>query len=114
MGGWPVRDYSEYLQPLAVMASASAQLLFGPGLRSELLLVCGAFAVAAAVAVLVTASISASVGIGIVCALILTAATPVSYSYPKVLPYVLAFAAAWMYAQKPGLGRRWMLETFRW
>jgi len=92
------------------MVSAWAQVLFGPGLRSELLLVCGAFAVAAAVAFLVTASI-ASVGIGITCALILTAVTPVSYSYPKVLPYVLAFGAAWLYAQKPGLGRLWALAA---
>jgi hypothetical protein len=111
MGALPVRDYSEYQAPLAVMASAWAQITFGPGLHSELLLVCGAFAVASAVAYLVTASVSGSVGIGMACALILTAATPVTYSYPKVLPYVLAFGAAWLYAQKPGLGRLWLLAA---
>jgi hypothetical protein len=111
MGAWPVRDYSEYQAPLAVMASAWAQIAFGPGLHSELLLVCGAFAVASAVAYLVTASVSGSVGIGIACALILTAATPVTYSYPKVLPYVLAFGAAWLYARRPGRGRLLLLAA---
>lgn len=111
MGAWPVRDYSEYQSPLAVMASAWAQITFGPGLHSELLLVCGAFAVASAVAYLVTASVSGSVGVGIACAVILTAATPVTYAYPKVLPYVLAFGAAWLYAQKPRLGQLWLLAA---
>jgi hypothetical protein len=111
MGSLPVRDYSEYQAPLAVMASAWAQSTFGPGLHSELLLVCSAFALASAVAYLVTASVSGSVGVGIACALILTAATPVTYAYPKVLPYVLAFGAAWLYAQKPRLGRLWALAA---
>ena len=111
MGALPVRDYSEYQAPLAVMASAWAQIAFGPGLHSELLLVCGAFALASAVAYLVTASVSGSVGVGIACALILTAATPVTYAYPKVLPYVLTFGAAWLYARKPGLGRLWLLAA---
>ena len=111
MGAWPVRDYSEYQGPLAVMVSAWAQVMFGPGLRAELLLVCGAYAVAASVAYLVTASSTGSLGIGIACALILTAATPVSYSYPKVLPYALALGAVWLYAQKPGLGRLWVLAA---
>jgi hypothetical protein len=111
MGALPVRDYSEFQAPLAVMASAWAQITFGPGLHSELLLVCCAFAVASAVAYLVTASLSGSVGVGIACALILTAATPVTYAYPKVLPYVLAFGAAWLYAQKPRLGRLWLLAA---
>ena len=111
MGALPVRDYSEYQAPLAVMASAWAQATFGPGLHSELLLVCGAFAVASAVAYLVTASVSGSVGVGIACALIVTAATPVTYAYPKVLPYVLAFGAAWVYARKPGLARLWLLAA---
>lgn len=111
MGALPVRDYSEYQAPLAVIASAWAQVTFGPGLHSELLLVCGAFAVASAVAYLVTASVSGSVGVGIACALILTAATPVTYAYPKVLPYVLAFGAAWLYARNPGLRRLWLLAA---
>ena len=111
MGALPVRDYSEYQAPLAVMTSAWAPIAFGPGLHAELLLVCGAFAVASAVVYLVTASVSGSVGVGIACALILTAATPVTYAYPKVLPYVLTFGAAWLYAQKPGLGRLWLLAA---
>jgi hypothetical protein len=111
MGALPVRDYSEYQAPLAVMASAWAQIAFGPGLHSELVLVCGAFAVASAVAYLVTASVSGSVGVGMACALILTAATPVTYAYPKVLPYVLAFGAAWLYAQEPRLARLWLLAA---
>jgi len=111
MGALPVRDYSEYQAPLAVMASAWAQIAFGPGLHSELLLVCGAFALASAAAYLVTASVSGSVGVGMACALILTAATPVTYAYPKVLPYVLTFGAAWLYARKPRVGRLWLLAA---
>jgi hypothetical protein len=111
LGALPVRDYSEYQAPLAVMASAWAQVTFGPGLRAELLLVCGAFAVAAAVAYLVTASVSGSRVVGIACALVLTAVTPVTYSYPKVLPYAVAFGAAWLYAQKPNAWRIWLLAA---
>ena len=36
MGTLPVWDYAEYQAPLAVMASAWAQTVFGPGLHSEL------------------------------------------------------------------------------
>lgn len=111
MGALPVRDYSEYQAPLAAMASAGAQLLFGPGLRSELWLVCGVFAVASAVACLVAEVVSGSIGAGIASALILTAATPVSYSYPKILPYVLAMGAAWLYACKPDGIRLWLLAA---
>src|SRR5258705_1717822 len=83
MGALPIRDYSEYQAPLAVMLSAWSQMIFGTGLRSELLLVCAAFAVGAAVTYLVAAAVSDSVAVGFASAAILTAATPVSYSYPK-------------------------------
>jgi len=111
MGALPLRDFGEYQGPGGMIASAWAQITFGPGLHSEVLLVCGAFAVASAVAYLVTASVSGSTGIGIACALIVTAATPVTNAYPKLLPYVLAFGAAWLYGQKPGRGRLWLLAS---
>jgi hypothetical protein len=111
MGALPVRDYSEYQAPLAVMLSAWTQMILGPGLRSELLLVCTAFAVAAAVTYLVGAGVSGSIGAGLAAALILTAATPVSYSYPKVLPYALTFGAAWLYVRKPDTPGLWLLAA---
>lgn len=111
MGALPVRDYSEYHAPLTAMLSAWSQMIFGSGLRSELLLVCGAFAVGTAATYLVAAAVSDSVATGVTAALILTAATPVSYSYPKVLPYALAFGAAWLYVQKPDSRRLCLLAT---
>lgn len=111
LGALPVRDYSEYQAPLAVMLSAWSQMLFGLGLRSELLLVCGAFAVGSAVTYLIAADVSDSVASGVAASLILTAATPVTYSYPKVLPYALAFGAAWLYVRKPETSRLWLLAA---
>src|SRR5689334_4863783 len=57
LGALPVRDYSEYQAPLAVMLSAWSQMLFGISLRSELLLVCSAFAIGSAVTYLVAADV---------------------------------------------------------
>jgi hypothetical protein len=113
-GAMPVRDYADSGLPNAVLtaaASAVAQVLFGAGLHSELLLVSGAFAVAAAVSYLVASRVSGSVLLAIAGASVPVLAYPVSYSYPKVLPYVVTLAVGWSYATTPSTARLAMLAA---
>ena len=100
-GALPVRDFVERGIPLMAMLSAAAQVVLGEGLRSELVLVASAFAVAAALTFVVAAALSRSVVIAALAVLIPVLAYPVSYSYPKLLASSIGCAAAWVYSIRP-------------
>jgi hypothetical protein len=104
-GAMPVRDYIERGLPLMSVVSALGQVVFGPGLEAELLVVALAFAVAAVLSLVTGTLLSGSIGIGTTAALVTVLAYPVSYAYPKVLVYAAALAAAWAYAVRPSIAR---------
>jgi len=111
LGGLPVRDFAESGLPLTAGLSALAQLLLGPGLHSELIWIGAAFALAAGLSVVAAVRTSGSLVLALVGAAVTVLAFPVSYSYPKLLPYVAAFLAMIAYAAKPGAGRMALLAV---
>lgn len=103
-GEWPVKDFVDPGMPLMYALSAAAQSI-SPGLHTELLLICAAFAAATALSMLVAARMADSLAIGVLAALVPLAAAPMSYSYPKMLPYAAALAAIAVYACRPTMVR---------
>ena len=104
-GALPVRDFVERGIPLMSMVSAGAQLAFGEGLRSELLLVAGAFSLAAALTYVIAKRISASTTVAFLAALVPVLIYPVSYSYPKLLAPAMVLASSWWYLKTPSPSR---------
>jgi hypothetical protein len=104
-GALPVRDFVDPGLPLMSAFSALGQVLMGPGLHAELLLISFAFAVAAMLSGFVTARVSGSITIGLIAAALPVLVYPASYSYPKLLPYAAAFVAMWIYALRPTFAR---------
>jgi hypothetical protein len=98
LGAWPVRDFVERGLPMMSLVSAAAQAALGVGLKSELMLVSGGFALAAGLTLLClfAASRSLTIAIGLTVASVLI--YPVGYSYPKLLLYAVALAVAVAYA----------------
>ena len=104
LGALPVRDFVERGLPLMELVSAGGQAV-AAGLRSEVILVALAFALAATCTLVAVTAISRS----IILASVLTAASvlvyPVSYAYPKLLTYSAVLVAACAYAAAPGPAR---------
>jgi hypothetical protein len=105
LGALPVRDYVERGLPLMSGVSAIAQMTFGDGLLAEVTLIAAAFAAAAVLIFLAAVGLTDSIVIGIAVAASTVFVHPVSYSYPKLLVYALAFVAAFFYATRPTGGR---------
>jgi len=101
MGALPVRDFNESGLPLMSALSAGAQATAGPGLHAEVVLIAAMFALAAALSVVAARTVTRSVALALLAVTATVVAYPVSYSYPKVLPYAAALAAAALYADKP-------------
>jgi hypothetical protein len=101
----PVRDYVERGLPLMSGVSAIAQMALGAGLLAEVQLIAAAFAAAAILTFLAAARLSDSILIGVGAAAATVLVHPVSYSYPKLLVYALAFVAALFYGARPTRGR---------
>jgi hypothetical protein len=110
-GGLGVRDYVELGIPLMTMLSAWAQLGLGEGLRSELILIALMFAVAASLTVLTAAWLGRSPVVGVLAALVPVLATPVSYSYPKLLAPAIGFLAALGYSRQPTRLNLWLVAA---
>jgi hypothetical protein len=100
-GALPVRDFVERGIPLMSAVSAVGQLALGEGLRSELIVIAAAYAVAASLTFVVAAWLSRSIVIGLMAALVPVLAYPVSYSYPKLLAPAIGCVAALSYVQQP-------------
>lgn len=100
-GALPIRDFVDPGLPLMAAFSAFAQVLIGPGLHAELLLISCAFGVASAFTCFIAARVSGSLTIGLAAAMLPLLVYPASYSYPKLLPYAAALAAVWAYARRP-------------
>jgi hypothetical protein len=104
-GAWAVRDFVDPGFPLALAVSAAAQVIGGPTLLSEAVLVAVAYGVSTAVTVWVIARWLDSLPLALWAAFVQAAVFPLSYSYPKVLMYALAAVAMFRYARTPSRGR---------
>jgi hypothetical protein len=104
-GARPVRDFVDPGFPLAMVASAAAQLIGGRTLLAEAMLVAVGFAVSAAVTVWVIARWLQSVPLALWAVFVQVAVFPLSYSYPKLMMYAVAAAAFFGYARTPTRSR---------
>jgi hypothetical protein len=105
LGELPVRDYVESGLPLMEALSAIAQLVGGAGLSSEIVLTCATFALASLFMYILAVRLGGSAWFAAAAVTVLVIAYPLSYSYPKVLPYATAFLAAWYYFAQPTRAR---------
>jgi hypothetical protein len=110
-GALGARDYVELGIPLMTMLSAWAQLVLGEGLRSELILIALMYAVAASLTLLTAAWLGRSLVVGALAALVPVLATPVSYSYPKLLAPAIGFLAALGYSRQPTRLHLWLVAA---
>jgi hypothetical protein len=101
MGEWPVRDFVETGFPLMSLLSAGAQVVLGPGLHSELLFIAAVYGISIALLAGVAARLSGWASAGAVAAVLIVLASPLSYSYPKFLPYAMVFVALAAFAHRP-------------
>ena len=105
LGALPVRDFVERGIPLMAALSALGQMLFGEGLRSELIVIAAAYGLTASLTVFLCVWLSRSAFVGTLAALVPVLAYPISYSYPKLLATAIGFAAAMGYSRQPSLVR---------
>jgi len=110
-GSLPVRDYVERGIPLMAVTSAAAQVGLGDGLRAEVLLVAGAYALAAGLTFVVAAAVSQSWLLAFLVSLPPILIYPVGYAYPKLLIYAAWFLAVWAYGAKPTRPRAFALAA---
>jgi hypothetical protein len=109
LGALPVRDFIERGLPLTELVSAAGQLVLGEGLRSEAVVIAAWFAVAAACTTLAVYAVSRSLFLAFALAAASVLIYPVSYGYPKLLPYAAAIAVAAAYASRPRPSRAALL-----
>jgi hypothetical protein len=105
LGALPVRDFVESGIPLMSALSAGAQLALGEGLRSELMFIAAAFALAASLTFVLCARLGRSIVIGAVAVLVPVLAHPISYSYIKQLAPAIGLVAALSYSRQPTVRR---------
>jgi len=105
LGEVPVRDFFDPGLILQYYASAAALGLSGGDLFGEAILTIAFVAAGAALTFALSARFSGSWVAGAVATMLVVAAFPRLYNYPKVFFYVLALAVAWRYAQPAGGGR---------
>ncbi|MBI4485382.1 MAG: hypothetical protein HY655_05170 [Acidobacteria bacterium] len=102
-GAWPVRDFIDQGIPLQWGLSLAALAVGGHTLLSEAVLVAAAFGVSAGLTLWIVAWWTDRPWLGVWAAFVQLAILPRSYSYPKILAYVLAAAAFMHYARKPSV-----------
>jgi hypothetical protein len=104
-GALPVRDFVERGLPLMSMLSAAGQVMFGEGLRAELLVIALGFGCAAALTFMAAAQAAGSPGLATLAAAVPVLVYPVSYAYPKLLAPSAALVAAGWYGITPTTSR---------
>ena len=104
-GEWPTRDWIDPGLPLMFGASALAQMIFGPTLFAEAMLVSIAFGLAAAFTAAAVRQLTGSMTLAILAALFEVAVFPRTYSYPKILAYAFEFWLYGRYVAKPDMRR---------
>lgn len=104
-GRLPLRDKVTLGMPLQSMLSAAVEQVVGYRLLSEALIISSAFAAGALLIFALARRAANSVWIGMLAAAVQVAASPRTYSYPKVLIYAAGIALLWRYVDRPSRGR---------
>lgn len=104
-GDWPTRDFLDPGLPLMYGASALAQVIFGPTLYAEAVLVTTGFALAAVLTAMTVRALTGSRLLGLLAAVFEVLILPRAYGYPKLLMYAAGFLLLQRYVTRPTLGR---------
>src|SRR5688572_6040739 len=118
-GDWPVRDFADPGQPLAYLLSAGAAWLFGPTLRTDVIVAITLLSLAASLTFALAARASGSLLIAAAAVAIEVAAGPRLYNAGKILIPLAAVALGWRYADSPSIPRlvalaAWTAIAFLW
>jgi hypothetical protein len=104
-GEWPIRDFADPGQPLTYLSSAAAAWLFGPTLRTDVIVAITLLSLAAALTYHLAARASGSLLIAAAAVAVEVAAAPRLYNAGKVLIPLAAVGLGWRYADAPSLSR---------
>ncbi len=104
-GDWPVRDFVDPGQPLNYLVSAAAAWLFGPTLRTDVIVAITLLSLAAMLTYHLAARASGSLLIAAAAVAVEVAAGPRLYNAGKVLIPLAAVGLGWRYADAPTLRR---------
>ena len=104
-GDWPVRDFADPGQPLTYLLSASAAWLFGPTLRTDVIVTITLSSLAASLTYLLAVRASGSLIIAAAALAIEVAAAPRLYNAGKVLIPLAGVAIGWRHADSPSIPR---------
>lgn len=105
LGELPSRDFVDPGTPLMYVASAVAQLVAGPPLLAEALLVSVMFGLAAGLTVYAAFRASGLLAVAVLATAVEVAMFPRPYHYPKLLLYAAAVLAMWRYVAAPSMRR---------
>lgn len=111
-GDRPVRDFFDDGMGLMYAVSAAAQWVFGYRLLSEAIVIALATGVSAFLVYDVVRRTTGSVLAATLSALLLLAAMPRGYGYPKLIVYAVAAALWWRYVRTPSRGAMWALAAW--
>jgi hypothetical protein len=104
-GDWPVRDFADPGQPLTYLLSATAAWLFGPTLRTDVIVAITLLSLAASLTYLLAVRASGSVFIAAAAVAVEVAAAPRLYNAGKLLIPLASVALGWRYADSPSIPR---------
>jgi hypothetical protein len=110
-GDLPVRDFVDHGAPLYYYVSAAVQILFGRGTLSEIVFSVTVLALGAAGVFLLAARASRSLLLGLAAAFFHVLLEPRFYNYPKIIVYVAAIPALWVFADHPDRRRAAILAV---
>jgi hypothetical protein len=104
-GEWPIRDFADPGQPLTYLVSAGAAWLFGPTLRTDVIVAITLLSLAGTLTYYLAARASGSLLIAAAAVAVEVAAAPRLYNAGKVLIPLAAVSLGWRYADAPSLSR---------
>ena len=104
-GDWPVRDFADPGQPLTYLLSASAAWLFGPTLRTDVIVAITLLSLAASLTYLLAVRASGSLFIAAAAVAVEVAAAPRLYNAGKILIPLVGIGLGWRYADSPSIPR---------
>jgi len=111
VGDLPLRDTVGLGMPLQSALSAAAELAIGHRLLSEAFLIGLAFAAGAWLTFAVARRAAGSTTVGALLAVMLVAAGPRTYGYPKIVLYSLGLLTLWWYVDRPSPRRAAMVAV---
>ena len=104
-GNWPIRDFVDPGQPLTYLLSAGAAWLFGPTLRTDVIIAITLLALAASLTYLLAVRASGSLLIAAAAVAVEVIAAPRLYNAGKILIPLAGIGLGWRYADAPSIPR---------